>query len=251
VLVEYPVEGGLTRFVAVVPDGSGGLVGPVRSLRPVNAPLVPALASTVISTGGQPFVLRDVEATGLTSVTPDAITGFVSLGRVPPHDVFVDLDEMAGAFVAGSPAPGLPAGDALPTMRTVATEVDLPYEGIALIYEAGEGYVRHEGGQPFEVLDPSGSSPIALSHDTVVVISAAQRSAGYEDTNGVGVSTFDVIGSGELRVFHEGEMTVGTWSRAALADRFVFRDDIGEQFGLPEGRIYLAIVSRDSEIVTR
>ncbi len=45
-LVEYPVEGGITRFTAVVNrDVTGGL-GPVRSLRPVDADLLPQLART-------------------------------------------------------------------------------------------------------------------------------------------------------------------------------------------------------------
>ncbi|HSM43549.1 MAG TPA: DUF3048 domain-containing protein [Acidimicrobiia bacterium] len=43
VLVEYPVEGGITRFNALLESGASGLIGPVRSLRPVNTP--PALGT--------------------------------------------------------------------------------------------------------------------------------------------------------------------------------------------------------------
>lgn len=251
ILIEYPVEGGLTRFTALVSSGSAGLIGPVRSLRPVNADVLPVFTSAVASSGGQPFVLQDVEAAGLTTVIPGLAPGFVSLGRPQPHDTFLDFQTLAELFVAEGSVPGLPSGGSLPLMRTVATEVDLPFGGVSLSYEPGVGYVRHQDGEPFEVLDPTASAAEPISHDTLVLLSVAERPAGYSDSNGVPVSTFDVIGSGDLMVLHDGELLQGTWSRAALVDGYVFRDDIGEPFGLPEGTVYIALVPRGSEVVTR
>lgn len=251
VLIEYPVEGGLTRFTALVPSGSAGLIGPVRSLRPVNADLLPVFSSAVATSGGQAFVLQDVAAAGLTTVVPGLAPGFVSLGRPQPHDTFLDLEMLADLFVVEASVPGLPSGDSLPLMRTVATEVDLPFGGVGFSYEPGVGYVRRQDGEPFEVLDSAGAESKALSHDTLVILSVAERSAGYTDSNGVPVSTFDVIGGGDLRVLHDGELLVGTWSRSAMVDGYEFRDDIGEPFGLPEGSVYLALVPRDAQVVTR
>ena len=59
-LIEMPVEGGLTRFLAIYPRDGSGVVGPVRSLRPVDVDLLPPLAVHVVSTGGQPFILEAV-----------------------------------------------------------------------------------------------------------------------------------------------------------------------------------------------
>lgn len=250
-LIEYPVEGGLSRFTVLISSHSSGLVGPVRSLRPVNADLLTPFTSAVASSGGQPFVLQDVDAAGLTSVVPGLAPGFVSLGRSQPHDTFLDLETLAELFVVEASVPGLPRGDSLPSMRSVATEVDLPFEGVGYVYEPGVGYVRQQAGEPFEVLDPTASETSTLSHDTIVILSVAQRSAGYSDSNGAPVSTFDVIGSGDLMVLHEGELLQGTWSRAALVDGYEFRDDIGEPFGLPEGRVYLALAPRDSQVIIR
>lgn len=249
ILVEYPVEGGITRFVAVVSGGSGGLVGPVRSLRPVIADIVPALSSAVVSSGGQPFVAQEVAAAGITSVTPDIGFGFVSLGRTAPHDTFIDLDQLAEIFAAESGPSGLPAGQ-IPASETVATEVTLPFAGVGFVYEEGTGYARQQDGSPFVVLDRQGSAEAALAHDTLVVLFAAERSAGYSDSNGTPVSTFDVIGGGDLMVFTGGTVVTGTWSRSALEDDYVFRDGDGGSFGLPEGRVYLAIVPRGAQVTT-
>lgn len=249
ILVEYPVEGGITRFVAVVSGGSGGLVGPVRSLRPINADIVPALSSAVVSTGGQPFVAQEVTAAGITSVTPDIGFGFVSLGRAAPHDNFIDLDQLAELFVAESGPSGLPMGQ-IPSSEAAAVEVTLPFAGVGFVYEEGTGYVRQQDGSPFVVLDRQGGAEAPLAHDTLVVLFAAERSAGYSDSNGAPVSTFDVIGGGDLMVFREGTVVTGSWSRSALEDDYVFRDGDGVSFGLPEGRVYLAIVPRSAEVAT-
>lgn len=246
-LIEYPVEGGLTRFNALLPGGSVGLIGPVRSLRPVNALLLPTLTSAVVSTGGQPFVVEELTGTGITSVTPDVGTGFVGLGRPSPHDVFLDLDQLAELFAPDASAPGLPSGS-LPASSGAAAEIGLPYTGVSYAYDNDARYARHLEGSPYQVLDSSGSDPVDLAHDTLVVLYAAERPAGYQDSNDVPVSTFDVIGAGDLQVFHEGEVFEGTWSRAAVADPFVFTDSSGGSFGLPEGTVYLAIVPRGSTV---
>lgn len=197
-------------------------------------------------------MLQDVTAAGLTTVIPGLAPGFFSLGRSQPHDTFLDLDVLAELFVVEASVPGFPSGGSLPLMRSVATEVDLPFGGVAFSYEPGVGYLRLQDGEPFEVLDPTASEAgLLLSHDTIVILSVAERSAGYADSNGVPVSTFDVIGSGDLMVLHNGELLLGTWSRSALVDGYEFRDDIGEPFGIPEGTTYIALVPRDAEVVTR
>jgi len=64
----------------------------------------------------------------------------------------------------------------------------------------------------------------------------------------VAVSTFDVIGSGDLLVFQTGQVVEGTWLRGALEDGYRFFDSSGAGFGLPEGRTYLALVPRDQSV---
>lgn len=252
IVVEYAVEGEITRFAAVFPRESTGIIGPIRSLRPVDADLFPAIAPVIVSSGGQPFVLQDVAAAGVRSIEAGDSSMFVSLGRQAPHDTFVDM-ELLGQIVDDSVLPvggGLPIGGALPEMTSSATEITSPL-GATFGYDQELGYVRFEDGAPFEVLDLAGSNPEPLSHDTLIFLFAAERAAGYTDSNGVPVSTFDVIGSGDLLVFHGGEALVGTWSRSALVDPLVFQDDIGEPIRLPDGSAYLAVVSRTEEVAFR
>ncbi|MDX2344777.1 MAG: DUF3048 C-terminal domain-containing protein, partial [Acidimicrobiia bacterium] len=58
------------------------------------------------------------------------------------------------------------------------------------------------------------------------------------------VPTFDVIGFGEVMVFHGGEVKVGQWLRAAQSDGWVFLDETGAQFTVPQGKVWLEVVPR-------
>jgi len=250
-LVEYFVEGPISRFAAVIPAGLTGVMGPVRSLRPVDADLLPVLAGVVVSTGGRPFVVQDVEATGIQNIVAELSSMFPSEGNVDPYDTFVDLDLLEAA-VADAPARpvGIPAGD-LPDPSAQAEELILPFEGSVIRYDPSLGYVHERAGEPFMVLDTNGSNPTPLTHDTVVVIFAAERYAGYNDVNDVPVMTYDVIGGGDLLVLHEGGVVEGEWRRNSLQDGFELFDSAGNSFGLPQGRIYMAIVPRGSQVSYR
>ncbi|MGH8913344.1 MAG: DUF3048 domain-containing protein [Acidimicrobiia bacterium] len=246
-LIEYPVEGGITRFTAVVNRDLTGELGPVRSLRPVDADLLPQLAPYVVSTGGQPFVLQDVAATGINMIDAQLFELFTTGDNPDPvHNLFLLLEELFST-VGDTPAlgEGLPAG-AFPG-GTAAAEVTLPFESVTFRFE-GDAYVRYDDGAQYEVLDAIGGSPLPLTHDTLVVMFVAERPAGYADGNDVPVSTFDVIGVGDLLVFHQGEVVEGTWLRGAQEDGYRFFDTAGQPFGLPQGDIYLALVPRGSEV---
>jgi hypothetical protein len=246
-LVEYPVEGGITRFVAVVNRDVTGEMGPVRSLRPVDADLLPQLAPYVVATGAEPFVLQDVVATGINVIDPQLLELFTLGDRDDPlHNLFLLLDEL---FLTVGDSP--PLGDGLPAGTfpggAAATEISLPFESTNFRYENDE-YVRYDGDTQFEVLDAIGGSGQPLAHDTVVVLYVAERPAGYVDSNDAPVSTFDVIGLGDLLVFDDGEVVEGTWVRGAQEDGYRFFDSDGNSFGLPAGRVYMALVPRGSEV---
>jgi hypothetical protein len=250
-LVEHFVEGPISRFTAVIPAGLTGLMGPVRSLRPVDADLLPVIAHAVVSSGGRPFVLQDVDATGIQDIVAGFSSMFPSVGNADPYDTFVDLGLLNGILPeAPGPTAGIPAGE-LPAATGTADELILPFEGAVMRYDPDLGYVHERAGETFMVLDTSGSNPSPLAQETVMVVFAAERFAGYSDVNDVPVMTYDVIGGGDLLVLHEGEVYEGTWRRDSLEDGFELLDTSGNSFGLPRGSVYMAIVPRDSQVSYR
>jgi hypothetical protein len=246
-VIETPVEGGLTRFTAFyAPESAPQVVGPVRSLRPVDADLIAPFATTVVATGGQPFVLQDVAAAGVFPATPELVPGFTILPRPEPHNLFVRLAEVESqnppvavdepGFSQGSVPDGTPAESVSVSLGT----------DIEWVFEDGS-YARSQDGEPFEAYDEYEGDLRQYTADVVVLISAAQRSAGYTDGNDVDVPTFDVIGSGEVRVFAAGQVVEGIWSRGAQEDPFVLSLADGTAFGLPEGKLHVMVIPRELE----
>ena len=237
-LIEVPVEGGLTRFIALYGGELPNLVGPVRSLRPASADLLAPFQPVVFTTGGQPFVTGAVMAVGATVVTPDVSIAFQSLERPQPHHVFASplAEAHLGTEVGASWAYGdWPGGD-------TATEVTIPLSGgITWRYEDGV-YVRYEAGEIHEVLPDFDADPETLTRDTLILLVAHQKSAGYTDSAGAEVPTFDVIGGGDLYVMHDGELIEGTWYRPNQADGYTFTAGDGGLLSIPLGDLYLAIV---------
>ncbi|MFP4554789.1 MAG: DUF3048 domain-containing protein [Actinomycetota bacterium] len=243
-IVETPVEGGLTRFTALFGGQPPDLVGPVRSLRPVSADLLAPFQPVVFTTGGQPFVTGAVSGAGVTVVTQADSVGFQSLERPQPHHLFaspsVDVSEgvqfpwpwQAGEWPGGEPV----------------TEISLPIAGGVEWRFEDDVYVRYQEGEPYQALPAVDAEPEPLTRDTVVVLVANQKSAGYTDSTGADVPTFDIVGEGGLYVLHGGELVEGSWSRASQAEGYEFIDQGGESVTVPEGSVYWAIVPDDQPL---
>lgn len=240
-VLEAPVEGGLTRFLALFSPGEA-LVGPVRSARPVDVDLVPAFSDVLVSTGGRPFVVGPLRDNGVVMVGSDPEdTPFQRLERPVPHNQFVSLADVP----APDPAGGFPVGE-WPEEAEASPPPEVAYPAPVEWSFADGVYSRAEDGETFEVLSDWGAEPEPLTTSTVVVMEVNQRSAGYTDVNGAEVPTFDVIGSGRLTVHHGGETLSGVWSRASLAERYVLRSEDGSPFGLPDGRAFVHLLPRST-----
>lgn len=242
-IIEAPVEGGLTRYTALFGETIPELVGPVRSLRPVSADLLALFRPRVFTTGGQPFVLGMTAGAGAVLVTPEDSVSFQTLERPRPYHLFVTpTAESAGSAPVGAPweygdwAGGEPA-----------LEVTIPYANpVTWRFEDGM-YVRYQNDSVVEVQPTFDADPVPMTRDTIIVMSVNQKSAGYTDSAGADVPTFDVIGSGEVLVHHDGGVVEGTWTRASQASPYVFTSQDGSLLPIPDGSIYLGLTAPRAE----
>lgn len=249
-IIEAPVEGGLTRLTAMFFDNEPNVIGPIRSVRPVDADLLVPWKPFLVTTGGQRFVYQELIAGGVEILDEGTDGLFQQIPRRQPYHLVATIplvEEEAGEGTP--PVQVLPFGDA-PLAGNPATSISIPFSGVADVewrYDEASGYTRFVGGEEYQIFPEFSEDPadlVAFSTDTVIVLKAAQRSAGYTDTAGADVPTFDVIGFGEVLVFHGGEVRTGQWLRGAQSDGWVFLDDSGAQFTVPSGRVWLEIVPR-------
>lgn len=241
-LFEVPVEGGLTRFLGLFAPADV-LVGPVRSLRPVDVDLIPGLAGIAVATGGRPFVVAPLEANGVTVVGFDETSSVLqTLERPRPHNLFVNLSQLEAPDLL----PGLPEGD-LPPPAGSAETVTIPYASPVTWDYGPSGYERSVDGEATTFLPHYGQDPLPLVADTVVVMSVGERQAGYTDVNGAQVPDFDVIGSGAVTVFDQGRVYRGVWSRGSLTEPYTFTSPQGREFGLPTGLVFVHLLGSTLE----
>ena len=249
-IIEAPVEGGLTRLTAMFFENEPNVIGPIRSVRPVDADLLVPWKPFLVTTGGQRFVYQELTAGGVEILDEGTDGLFQQIPRRQPYHLVATIPLVEQEAGEGTPpVQVLPFGDT-PLGGSPATEIGIPFSGVADVewrYDEATGYTRFVGGEEYQIFPEFSEDPadlIAFSTDTVIVLKAAQRSAGYTDTAGSDVPTFDVIGFGDVLVFHGGEVRTGQWLRGAQSDGWVFLDDSGAQFTVPPGRVWLEIVPR-------
>ncbi|MFQ5517302.1 MAG: DUF3048 domain-containing protein, partial [Acidimicrobiia bacterium] len=173
IIIEVPVEGGLTRFIALYFGELPPLVAPVRSVRPVDADLLAPFRPLFVHTGGRDFVMRLIDASGVRSFDIRE-AAFQKLNRPAPHDLGIAPGDVA--LLLGGP----PAVEVLPFGITgvtgvEATEVTIPFSAVTEVSWSytGSRYRRSQNGEPHFVLPAVDAEPAVLEVDTVLVLHAA------------------------------------------------------------------------------
>src|SRR5699024_2428343 len=87
---EELVEGGMTRFNAVFHSRLPDVVGPIRSVRPMDAGITAPFGGVLVISGGQPRFLAEVRGAGVQLVSDDdGDDGFFrSSERRSPHNLY-------------------------------------------------------------------------------------------------------------------------------------------------------------------
>lgn len=246
-IVEVPAEGGITRLSAMFLDQIPNYVGPVRSLRPVDADLLAPFPGVVIASGGQRHVLGAVAGAGLTIADPNQPGLLQNLERPAPHNLFAGLEVVDGEVALPTVPPWeygqWGGGEALGA-------ITIPYGGETVEWRYdGLTWTRHGDGDPTQVMETPDGASASLTRDTVIVLFAHQKEAGYTDSAGTPVPDFDLVGGGEVWVIHQGELIRGTWLRLSQSDPWRLTTESGEALAIPMGSLYLSVVPSGTDVI--
>jgi hypothetical protein len=246
-VTEQLVEGGLTRLLVTYQSKDAALVGPVRSVRPVDAPLLRQLGGGLFGfSGGASGVLDVVRRTSdATFLSPDQARGAYRRvsGRSAPHDLFTSTPALYQAGrSAGKAAPpqlftyaeGAPA-----TARQVkvARLRFSPSSRASWEWRPGEGFVRFQDGTLDRLVD---RDPVTTQN--VVVMSVTIGRTPFVDVAGNPTPDVDVVGQGTAWVLRDGKLVTGTWRRPAASDPVQVLGADGEPIPLRPGRTWVELV---------
>jgi hypothetical protein len=250
VVYDIPVEGGLTRLLAIFHSQDVALIGPIRSARPVDADLLHQLGHSYFAfSGGTASDLGPIENHSLATpmwwdVTPSL---FVTRSdHAVPHQVFSSTARLYAGGEARAPSttppPAIFSHGSVSAAATKATSVVAHFAAATAAWTwNGSTYLRNQNGHPDLLIDGS-----QITTTNVVVMSVAVTNTSAHDSHGTVVPLPLVIGSGSAWIFRGGTVVKGTWSRPNENSETTFR--VGTSImSLAPGRTWVEILPNSSQ----
>ncbi len=246
IVYEEPVEGGLTRFIAVFQCSASGRVGPVRSGRTTDPNVLRQFGAAIFGyAGGVPIVKREVPQAGLTDVNYIVAAPAYTRddARAAPHNLYTSTAALrkAAASKAEAPAPVFSYALDLAQRSRKARVVHLPFSGYSDVYwrwSARESaWLRWHATVPHVV---EGDEQVSATNVVVQVVGVSASS--IIDAAGNASPEVDLVGSGKAYVFRDGRVIIGRWERPTLEDvtRFITKD--GAVIALAPGRTWVELL---------
>jgi hypothetical protein len=258
IVVEELVEGGLTRFAAFYQSADPGRVGPVRSVRHVDAAIAGPTHGILVFSGGAGPALAVVSRTGLRLVQEGDPSGAFSRIRTrsAPHNLYFRVGTLwarpgsgvppaylpftstgagIGAAAAGAPAPGA-AQEAPATSAALAFSV---VQRPSWTFDRATGRWRRSETGGHAAVSAGGALLVA---DNVLILRVRIRDAGYPDPAGNPVPETVFTGTGGAVLLHGGRRVTGTWSKSGPLAALQLAGADGRPLRLSPGRTWIELV---------
>jgi hypothetical protein len=250
VVVEEPVEGGLTRFIAIFQCHDATRVGPVRSGRMEDPDVLRQFGHPVMGfAGGANPVKKAIDRSGLVDanylVAPQAYTRDAS--RLAPHNLYTTTAALwkAGAKIAKShgrsPAPVFTYSSDVAGKSRKVGQVHLPFSGYSDVYwkwsPKEDVWLRSHGTVPHMLTDGS-----QVSATNVVVMQVKVGTSSIVDVAGNPSPQVKLTGKGKASIFRGGRMIQGRWSRQNLKDLTTFTSRTGDRIALAPGNTWVELL---------
>jgi Protein of unknown function (DUF3048) N-terminal domain/Protein of unknown function (DUF3048) C-terminal domain len=243
-LFEELVEGGLTRYVAVWQSDIPDLLGPVRSIRPMDPNIISPLGGIVCYSGGQERFVALMQKTPVYNAIHGQADTESTFFRTPtkkaPHNVLVKAKELLAQH-SSIPAPAQQFAYALDAPSSTAAKDGKPTGVINYRFSnivsgswtwdaAAKAFLRKQAG--VVDADPAGAQRAAAN---VVVIRVPV-------TDDHDVPRTEMIGGGEAWVSSGGATVHAHWEKRSAADPIRLVDDSGVTIRLTPGNSWIELV---------
>lgn len=258
IVFEEPVEGGITRFIAVYQCGTAARIEPVRSARFVDADILEPLGKVLFAFSGaiQP-VLDEIDSpTSLLEDVGEAKASGaykVDFDRQAPHNLMTSTAALykaakaLGYKVKHVPPPLFSYGR-LPAGGTPANAVHIsfPLDVTTWTWDAQDGRWTRSYSDTGPAVQ---GDNVVISAANVVILHVVEYKTPYvEDATGAHENQLVLTGSGPAWVLRNGVVLKGTWHRASLKDDTVFREKNGTEIKLQPGKTWEELVPTTSAV---
>ncbi len=257
---EQVVEGGVTRYVAVFHSQVPAVVGPIRSVRPMDPAITAPMHGLLAFSGGQPGFVAAVKAANVQAISNDAGNpGFYRTHPRPaPHNVFGTPSTFWGQADAShknSPPAQFPfariadkATAVVSGKPTSSVQIKMSgYSQPSWTWDGPSGmWQRSEAGVP-----ATAASGARLAARNVITLRVQLVDSGTRDPAGNVVPETKLVSKGEALVATGGRSIAATWSKVSLGSPVVLTAADGSIVKLAAGKTWIELVPIGSGSVTR
>jgi hypothetical protein len=246
-VVEELVEGGLTRLAAFYYSDIPGNVGPIRSMRASDIPVVSPVHASVVTSGAANRTIALIKAAHIPFYSEGSKGFYRSPQRHVPYNLLAHLNEVAATAKAKAATP--------PDYLTWGSDKDLP-KGI----KATTIGAQFSGGHTTEWQFTNGSYHNLNSNapggdqfpaTNVLVLRVKEGDAGYLDPAGNHVPKTLLVGKGNALLFHNGRMVAANWEKGKAPDAQIkLTTKKGDTLKVPAGHTWIELVPVDTGNVT-
>ena len=246
IVVEEPVEGGYTRFIAIFHCGSSDRVGPIRSVRMTDPDYLRQLGPTVFAySGGAPAVTRELAGSDLVDVNygvaADAYTR--DPVRSAPHDLYSTTKALrkAAGKRGSTPDPLFTFSETWEGQAKRVGVAHLPYSSVSDVSwewrrPAGAWFRSH--GDVAHVLE--GDEQVSATNVVIQVVEVTDSR--IVDAAGNPSPRVKLTGTGKAYVLLDGKVVVGSWERPTLEAPTTFLSKGGKEISLAPGRTWVQLL---------
>lgn len=244
IVYEAIAEGGITRFLALYQEAKPQLIGPVRSVRLYYVDWLAPFQASVAHVGGSKFALDEVRNGKYRDIDQffNGAYYWRATDRYAPHNVYTSFEKLdalnlkkgytASTFTAWPRTDGKAA--ATPTATSIDVKISSALYNSHYDYDTTTNtYKRFEGGQAHNDREAGQLAP------SVVIVLDTTMTNVFEDGYREQITT---TGSGRARVFQNGTVTEGSWSKADRGSQIKFTDTAGVEVQFNRGQTWITAV---------
>lgn len=237
-IVVEPVEGGITRLLAVYWGKRPASVGPVRSARESDIRLLGQIRRPVLAySGASRYLIPTLEKAPMVLANPRNTSGaFSRRAGKAPHNQYVNPARLPATKAVASPLTSSakpPPGGVAKSSETVS------YRSATYDFRWSAGQRKWTiavDGKPMTTRDTG-----ALTADTVVVQRVSiVRGLGIKDSAGSPSPVADTTGTGAATVLRDGRSYAAKWRRPATSKPTQYRTTAGKRMPL-KGTVWIVL----------
>jgi Protein of unknown function (DUF3048) N-terminal domain/Protein of unknown function (DUF3048) C-terminal domain len=247
---EEPVEGGITRYVAVFQCQNASSIGPVRSARNIDVGILGQLGNPPeVHVGGINPVISDIVAAGIPNLdlgNNAASAATHPAGRYAPYDTYTSTAALY-ALVPNLTTPPTPIYAYTPDPIAgglAVTSVHVPFSGqsdVTWNWNPATGtWLRFYNGT-----QPDNNADGVQNQAANVIVQTVHVTYGpwLENSEGGLEVQAQLYGtSGPAQVYRNGVQLTGTWSRSAINAPTVYKTTSGKTITMAPGRTWIELL---------